>query len=404
MTVDFELTKEQKLMQQVAREFAFKEFTPQVAAEHERRGEFPWSLYRKCAQQGYIGMTWPLEYGGQGLSFLDSMIIMYELIKADPPLAAAVLAGNFGSDIIAEFGTHEQKAKWLPKVAKGEITTAGCFTEPAGGSDISRRLDTQAVKDGEYWVINGAKTFITNGTTATVFVTLVQTDLNVQPPYRGQTEFIVERGSGVEASAFKEKMGWFTSPTAEVRFNDVRVKDEDIVGGPENLNRGFYLGLRFLDAARCAIGVHAAATAEAALEKAISYCKERAAFGRRIGGFQGLAFRIVEMASKIEFLKVFALKASWLVDKAKEAFTRGEISVVEESVKIASMLKWYAARTAVEACDLALDVMAGYGYIESDIQRWYRFAKSLEIVEGTKEIQKNTIARLIFGKEIVKTF
>lgn len=397
--VNFELNEEQKLIQKVAREFALKTFTMELAAEYERKGEFPWNLYKKCAEQGFIGMTWPPEYGGQGASILDSMIVAYELIKAEPPLASAVLAGSFGSDIIAIFGTHEQKAEWLPKVARGEITTAGCFTEPGGGSDISRRLDTQAIKRGDHWIINGTKTFITNGTTATIYMTLAQTDSEVQPPYRGQTFFIVEKGPGVEAYEFKEKMGWYSSPTAEVRFNDVHVTDDDIIGGPANLNMGFYIGLQFLDVSRCAVGFQGLATAEAALERAISYCREREAFGRKIGGFQGLAFRVVEVATKVEMLKNFAFKTAWLADRA-----RADSSYMEESVKLASMLKWYGAKLAVEACDLAMDVMAGHGYVESDIQRWYRFAKSLEIVEGTKEIQKNTIARLMLGREIVKTF
>ena len=176
MPLDFELTEEQKLMQQTAREFALKEFTSKIAAEYEKKGEFPWDLYKKCAQQGYIGMTWPPEYGGQGLGMFDAMIVASELMRAEPPLATAIMAGTFGSDMIAEFGTHEQKSKWLPQLAKGEITSAGCFTEPGGGSDIVRVLDTRAERVGGGWVIDGTKTFITNGTTASVFVTLVQTD------------------------------------------------------------------------------------------------------------------------------------------------------------------------------------------------------------------------------------
>jgi len=397
---DFELTQEQKLLKQTAHEFSIKYFAPKVASEYEKKREFPWDLYRKMAEQGFIGMTWPPEYGGQGASFTEQVIAHYELIRyGDPSLTNAVIAGSFGSDMIAHFGTHEQKAKWLPRVAKGEITSAACFTEPAGGSDISRKLDTQAVKDGDYWIINGTKTFITNATTASFFITLAQTDLNVQPSYRGQTEFIIERQNGIETTAFEEKLGWLASPTGQVVFNNVKVRDDDILGGPQNLNRGFYMGLMFLDQARAAIGVIAVATAEQALEKAISYSKERKAFGKPIAGFQGLGFRLVEMATKIEAAKSLVWKSVKMVEK-----TREDLSFAEESVKLASMAKWYSARVAVEACDLLVDVMAGYGYVESDAERWYRFVKQLEIVEGTKEIQKNTIARIMLGREILRAY
>jgi alkylation response protein AidB-like acyl-CoA dehydrogenase len=397
--IDFELTEEQKLIQQTAREFALKEIQPK-AKEIEQKHEFPWEIYRKCGQQGFLGMTWPEEYGGQGVSIMEAMLVVYELVKADPPVSAAVLAGTFGADMIAESGTQEQKAKWLPRLARGEITSAGCFTEPGGGSDISRVLDTRAERVGNEWVINGTKQFITNGTTASVFVTLTQTDTKVERPYRGQTEFVIERSDAIEARKYEDKMGWLASPTCEVRFNGVRVKDEDILGGPPNLNRGFYLGLMFLDFTRAAVGWQGLATAEAALQRALSYCGEREAFGRKIGGFQALAFRLVEMATQVEMLKSLCFRSAWLVMKAREdPGTYGE-----ESVRVASMAKWFGAKTAVQACDLAMDVLAGYGYVESDIDRWYRFAKCLEIIEGTKEVQKNAIARLMLGREMTKTF
>lgn len=397
--VDFELGEEQKLLQQAAREFAAKTFDPKVCAEYERRREFPWELYRKTAGQGFIGMTWPVEYGGQGASFFDSVVAQFELLKADPPVANSVLAGSLGCDAIAEFGTHEQKAAWLPRVARGEATSAVCYTEPSGGSDIARVLDVRAVRRGGLWVINGTKTFITNSTTASVYVVLVQTDLEASPPYRGQTEFVLGRRPGIEASEFEEKLGFYSSPWGEVRFVDVEASDQEVLGGPANLNKGFYMGLKVIDANRVGVGVAGVATAEAALERATSYAKERIAFGRRIAGFQGLAHRLVEAATKIEVAKAFMYKCAWLMDRA-----RRDGSLAEESVKLASMLKWYGARLAVECCDLAMDVLAGHGVVESDVMRWYRFAKILEIVEGTKEIQKNTIARIMLGRELTKTF
>ena len=400
MPIDFEFTEEQKLLQNAVRDFAQKELTRDRAVECERKHEFPMDLYRKCCQQGFLGVFWPPEYGGQGMSWMENMIILYELTRAEPSLASAIYGGLFGSDVINYFGTPEQKKQWLPKIASGEITCAGCFSEPGGGSDIARVLETRAVKNGDYWVINGSKTFITNATTASVFVTLVQTDVNAKPPYKGKTTFLVERGPGFEVNLLKGKMGWHASPTGEVTFTDLKIKDSDIVGGPANLNRGFYMALHSIDDARLGVGTTSIATAHAALDKTIAYAKEREAFGRKIGGFQGLAFRIVEMATKVELARSMVFRAAWLRVKSRQ-----DTSLMDESVKIASMLKWYGARLAVEACDLLVDVYGGTGYFtEEDVSRWYTFAKVNELIEGTKEIQKNAIARIMLGNDIVKDF
>ena len=400
MPIDFELTEEQKLLQKSVREFAVKELTRERALQYERNHEFPWDLYKKCARQGYLSAIWPPEYGGQGMSWLENMIILYELHRVEPTLASTIHVGIFGSDAINQFGTPEQKAKWLPRLASGEITCSGCFTEPGGGSDIARVLDTRAVKDGNEWIINGTKTFITNATTASIFVTLAQTDIQVNPPYKGKTTFIVERGPGIETNFLKGKLGWHASPTGEVIFTDVRVKEDDIVGGPSNLNRGFYMALSAIDDARLTIGVLSTATAEAALDKAVAYAKEREAFGRKIGGFQGLAFRLTEMATRVEMAKALCFKAAWLRVRSKE-----DPSLSEELLRLVSMLKWYGGRLAVESCDLLIDVYGGTGYFtEEDVNRWYTYAKSNELVEGTKEIQKNTIARIMLGSDITKDF
>ncbi len=401
MFTGFELTEEQRLLQEAVREFAKKELTPERSREYEEKEEFPWDLYRKMCQHGFLGLRIPEEYGGQGYGLMEELIVLYEAVKADPPLANTLHAGHFGANLLINFGTHEQKAKWLPKLAKGEITSAGMFTEPAGGSDLTRVLDTRAVKVGDkVWKINGTKTFITNAMTFSVACVLTQTDPSASPPYRGQTIFVVERKPGIDVTPIKGKMGWRASPTGEVSFSDVEVTDDDVLGGPANLNKGFYQAIAFLDEARVGIGCMGVATAEAALERAIQYAKERRAFGRKIAGFQGLAHRIVEMATRIELGKAMVFRAAKVVEKAKEDKT-----LMDEAVKLACMLKWYGARLAVEACDLAIDVLGGYGYIaDYDVERWFRFAKQLEIVEGTKEIQKNAIARYILGREAVQYF
>jgi alkylation response protein AidB-like acyl-CoA dehydrogenase len=401
MFTGFELTEEQKMLQMAVREFAKKEITPERSREYEEKGEFPWDLYRKMCQQGYLGVQIPEEYGGQGLGLIEELIVIYESMKAEPVLAYTAWTGHFGVDLLIRYGTHEQKAKWLPKFAKGEIVGAGFFTEPAGGSDLTRVLDTKAVKVGnKLWRINGTKTFGTNGTIFGVASVLAQTDPGASPPYRGQTIFVVERKPGIDATVIKGKMGWHASQTCEVSFSDVEVTDDDILGGPANLNKGFYQMVSFFDESRVRVACAGVATAEAALEKAIQYAKERKAFGRPIAGFQGLAHRMVEMATKVELGKSMIFRAAKVIERSKE-----DKALLDEAIKLASMSKWYCARLAVEACDLAVDVLGGYGYIaEYDVERWLRFAKALEIVEGTKEIQKNTIARYVLGREAVQYF
>jgi acyl-CoA dehydrogenase len=318
MFTGFELTEEQKMLQMAVREFAKKELTPERSREYEEKGEFPWDIYRKMCQQGYLGVQIPEEYGGQGGGLMEELIVIYESMRVEPVLASTAWTGQFGIELLIKYGTHEQKVEWLPKFAKGEIVGAGLFTESAGGSDLTRVLDTRAVKVGDkLWRINGIKTFGTNGTIFSVASVLVQTDPGASPPYRGQTIFVVERKPGIDATVIKGKMGWHASPTCEVFFNDVEVTDDDILGGPANLNKGFYQTISFFDESRVKVACAAVATAEAALEKAIQYAKVRKAFGRIIAGFQGLAHRIVEMATRIELGKSMIFRTAKVFEKSK---------------------------------------------------------------------------------------
>ncbi|MEM2202660.1 MAG: acyl-CoA dehydrogenase family protein [Candidatus Bathyarchaeia archaeon] len=402
MSIDFNLTEEQKLIQEAAREFAGKELSPEKSREYEERETFPWELYRKACEQGFLSMHFPEEYDGQGYGLLEHYICMYEIAKVDPPLADAIMMGaHFGVELLIDFGTHEQKAKWLPLLARGEIVMASMFTEPAGGSDLTRVLDTKASKvEGNKWKISGTKTFVTNGEIFTVANVLVQTNPTAEPPYRGQTLFVVNRTSGIETIPIKGKMGWRLSPTSEVTFIEALVADDDILGGPWNLNKGFYLTVQWLPIARTKIGCLSVAAAEAALGKAIKYAKEREAFGRKIGSFQGLAHRIADVATKVELAKSLLFRTMKVLEKA-----RIDKAYMEEASKLSSMIKYYGSALAVEACDLAIDVYGGYGYIaEYDVERWFRWAKKNEIVEGTKEMQKNTIARQLLGKDIARYF
>ena len=379
--MDFHLTEEQKEIQQAVREFCQKEFTPELAMEYDKKEEFPWELYRKAASLGFIGIHFPEEYGGGGYGVLENVLVVEEMCRADSTLGSALILGDFACDILLKVGTEEQKEKWLPKVAKGEIVSAGAFTEPARGSDITL-MDTTAVKQGDEWVINGTKTLITNAPIASFFITLCQTDPEASPTYRGQSLILIERDRpGVDVTKIGDKLGIRPSLTGEVSLSDVHVPAENLVG---ELNRGFYHSLYFFDESRIEIAAQAVGIAQGALDRALKYAREREAFGKKIAEFQAIQHKLADMATKIEAARLLTYKAAWTVDQ-------GKLDPI-----LASMCKTLAGRVAVEVADEAIQVFGGYGYIgEYEVERFYRDAKITELYEGTREIQKNTIARFL---------
>lgn len=382
--MDFELTQEQKDIQRAAREFAQAEFTPERGREYDEKEEFPFDLWKKACELGFIGVHFPEEYGGAGMGYLENTIIAEEFCRADSTIGSAIILSDFSSEVIMKFGSEEQKEEVLPKVASGKAITAGCYTEPEAGSDLTA-IRTKAEKDGDEWVINGTKTFITNAPIADYFVVLAVTDPNAQPRYRGFTTFLVRKNAeGLKINKITGKFGIRSSPTAEVSFKDVRVSEEDIIG---QLNRGFYQVLEFFDGSRIEIAAQALGIAQGALDKTISYVKQRKQFGQPIGAFQALQHRIADMAAQLEACRLLVYKAAWKYD-------RGEIDPA-----LTSMAKYYAGKLAVRICDEAIQMHGGYGYIsEYDVERFYRDAKITEIYEGTKEIQLNTIAKGLLGK------
>ena len=382
--MDFELTQEQKDIQRAAREFAQAEFTPERGREYDEKEEFPFDLWKKACELGFIGVHFPEEYGGAGMGYLENTLIAEEFCRADSTIGSAIILSDFSSEVIMKFGSEEQKEEVLPKVASGKAITAGCYTEPEAGSDLTA-IRTKAEKDGDEWIINGTKTFITNAPIADYFVVLAVTDPNAQPRYRGFTTFLVRKNAeGLKINKITGKFGIRSSPTAEVSFKDVRVSEEDIIG---QLNRGFYQVLEFFDGSRIEIAAQALGIAQGALDKTISYVKQRKQFGQPIGAFQALQHRIADMAAQLEACRLLVYKAAWKYDK-------GEIDPA-----LTSMAKYYAGKLAVRICDEAIQMHGGYGYIsEYDVERFYRDAKITEIYEGTKEIQLNTIAKGLLGK------
>jgi alkylation response protein AidB-like acyl-CoA dehydrogenase len=382
--MEFELNKTQKGIQKAVRDFCKGEFLKDVALELERKHEFPRKIWQKAGEIGLIGVHFPEEYSGQGLGSMEDIIVVEELCRGDSTIGSAIALASFASELILHNGSPEQKKKYLPEVAEGRMLSAGAFTEPDHGSDITT-MNTTAVKDGNEWVVNGTKTFITNGGLAGFYSVLCQTDANASPSYRGLSLILVEADRrGLSTADVGEKMGIHMMATAEVNLKDVRVPLSNLIGQE---NKGFYHVLHFFDESRIQIAAQALGTAQGAYDRAIAYVKQREQFGKKIAEFQVTQHKLADMATKIELARLITYKAAW-------NFDQGRIDP-----KLTSMAKMFAAKTAVEVSDEAIQLMGGYGYMaEYEVERFYRDAKITEIYEGTKEIQKNTIAGAILGK------
>ncbi len=383
--MEFELTKEQQQIQKAVRDFVKGEFKKDVILQLEEKHEYPVKMWKKAAELGFIGIHFPEEYSGQGMSVMENILVAEELCRGDSSVGACLMLADFASEIVLHFGSESQKKTWLPRVAEGEVLSCGAFTEPNHGSDITF-MDTSAVRDGDDWVINGSKIFITNGgPLAGFYSVLCQTNPDAQPSHRGMSLILVEADrQGVSAASVGVKMGIRMMHTAEVTFKDVRVPAENLIGKE---NRGFYQVLEFFDESRILIAAQGLGTAQGAFDRALDYVKSREQFGRKIAQFQITQHKLADMATKIEMARLLTYKAAW-------NFDQGRIDP-----KLTSMAKMVAGRTAVEVADEAIQLMGGYGYmLEYEVERYYRDAKICELYEGTKEIQKNTIASALVGK------
>jgi alkylation response protein AidB-like acyl-CoA dehydrogenase len=382
--MDFKLNKEQEEIVKAAQEFAKGEFDKDVALEHERTHSFPRSIWKKACDLGFLGIHFPEKYGGQDYGILENTLVVEAFCRQDSSLGIAVSLADFASEIILRFGTEEQKEKYLIPVTKGEALSSGGFTEPDHGSDITL-MSTTAVKEADEFVINGAKTFITNGTISNYVLVLCQTDPEAKPTYRGQSVILVERDTpGFTSEDVGEKMGIKMTSTGELSFNNVRVPVSHLVGKE---NRGFYQVLEFFDESRIEIAAQALGVAEGAFDRALAYTKQREQFGKKLAEFQVTQHKLADMITKIETAQLVVYKSAWNYDQ-------GRIDP-----KLTSIAKMYAGRTAVEVADEAIQLHGGYGYmLEYEVERFYRDAKIMEIYEGTREIQKNTIASALVGK------
>lgn len=380
--MDFELTKGQKDIQKAARKFAKGEFHRELALELEAKHEFPAELCGKAGELGFIGLHYPEAYGGQGYGCLENVLVVEEFCRADSSIGSATLLCGFAAENVLRFGSEEQKKRYLPPICEGREFFGGAITEPDHGSDINT-MATTAVREGDSWVINGTKTFISNAGIAHHYMVVCQTDRAAA--HKGQTMFVVPASApGLSVSSLGRKMGINLSPTGELTFKDVRVPHSSLIGQE---GKGFYQVLQFFDESRISVAAQALGIAQGAFDRALAYTKKRTQFSQKIAGMQLNQHKIAEMATKLELARLITYKAAWSFDQG------------HPDPAVTSMAKFYAARAAVEICDEAIQLLGGYGYMaEFDVERCYRDAKITEIYEGTKEIQKHTIARAVIGR------
>ncbi len=379
--MNFELSEEQEMIRQSVRDFAELEIRP-LAKDLDEKGEFSIDLTKKMGELGLFGMYLPEQYGGQGLDTLSYIIAVEEIARIDGSQAATLAAHNsLGIGPLFYYGTEEQKMKYLPKLCTGEALWGFGLTEPTAGSD-SRGTKTKAKLENGEWIINGSKIFITNGASEISIGSTVQT---VSAEENGRKEFtciIVDAGTpGFKQVAMHGKMMWRASDTAELYFDDCKVPEENLLG---KVGEGSKIMLSTLDNGRLSIAAMGLGLAQGAFELALNYSRERKQFGEPINKFQINAFKLADMATKIELARNLLYKACWLKDNNK-AFA-----------KEAAMSKLYCSEIAREVADEALQLHGGYGLMKDyEIERHYRDQRLLQIGEGTSEIQRLVISRYI---------
>ncbi|NQU35461.1 MAG: acyl-CoA dehydrogenase family protein [Bacteroidetes bacterium] len=379
--MNFELTEEQELIRETVRDFAEREIKP-IAQELDEKAEFSYDLTKKIGEMGLFGMNIPEQYGGQGLDTMSYIIAVEEIARVDGSQAATLAAHNsLGIGPLMDYGTEEQKMKYLPQLCTGEALWSFGLTEAGAGSD-SRGSKTTAELVGDEWVINGSKIFITN---ASVDISIGCTVQAVSVDEKGKkvfTTIIVEKDTpGFKRVSMHGKMMWRASDTAELFFDDVRVPKENLLG---KVGEGSHIMLHTLDGGRLSIGAMGLGCAQGAFELALTYANERKQFGKPISKFQINAFKLADMAMKIELARNLLYKACWLKDNGKPYS------------KEAAMSKLYCSEIAKEVADEAVQIHGGYGLMKDyAVERFYRDQRLLQIGEGTSEIQRLVISRLI---------
>jgi alkylation response protein AidB-like acyl-CoA dehydrogenase len=382
--VDFTFSEEQKQLRRSVREFADGEIGPHVM-EWDEASHFPTEILPKLGEMGLMGVIFPEGYGGAGLGYVEYAIVIEELARVDGSVGLFVAAHNsLCSNHIYKFGTEDQKKKYLLPLAQGKALGAWSLTEPEAGSDAGGTR-TIAVRSGDHWILNGSKTFTTNGTYADVCVAMAVTDRSKNS--HGISAFILEKGTpGFRPGKKENKLGMRASDTSEVIFTDCRIPSCQLLG-PEG--EGFISSLKILDGGRISIAALGLGMAQGALEAATRYAKQRKQFGRTISEFQSIQFKLADMATQVEAARLLVYQAAWCADRENVRFTR-------ES----SMAKLFASEVAVRVANECVQIHGGYGFTKDyPAEKYYRDAKLCTIGEGTSEIQRLVIARQLLDKK-----
>lgn len=382
--MDFTFTEEQQQLRRSVREFAEGEIAPHVL-EWDEASRFPHEIIPKLAEMGLLGIIFPEQYGGAGLGYVEYATAIEELSRVDGSVGLTVAAHNsLCSNHIYKFASEAQKQKYLVPLAQGKKIGAWSLTEPEAGSDAGGTRST-AVRSGTEWVLNGAKTFTTNGHYADVCVAMAVTDKSRES--HGISAFILEKGMpGFKPGKKENKLGMRASDTSEVIFSDCRVPQENLLGQE---GQGFVNSLQILDGGRISIAALALGMAQGALEAATRYAKQRKQFGKAISEFQAIQFKLADMATEVEAARLLVYQAAWLADQKSVRFT-----------KESSMAKLFASEIAVRVANECVQIHGGYGFIKDyPAEKYYRDVKLCTIGEGTSEIQKLVIARQLLGKK-----
>ncbi|WP_396169980.1 acyl-CoA dehydrogenase family protein [Flavobacterium sp.] len=377
--MNFDYSETQKMIAESARDFAEKYIRPHIM-EWDEHQKFPVPLFKKMGKMGFMGVLVPEELGGSGLGYHEYIAVVEEISKVDPSIGLSVAAHNsLCMNHILTFGNEEQKRKWVPKLASGEHLGAWGLTEHGTGSDAGG-MNTTAVKDGDDWIVNGSKNFITHGISGDIAVVIVRT--GEKGDSRGMTAFVFEKGmAGFTSGKKANKLGMRASETAELFFDDCRIPDVNRLG---EVGEGFIQSMKILDGGRISIGALSLGIAKGAYEASLKYSKERHQFGKAISEFQAIAFKLADMATEIEASELLLHKAAFLKNKSRNMTTLGAMS------------KMYSSEVCVKVSTDAIQIHGGYGYTKDyPVEKFFRDSKLCTIGEGTTEIQKLVISRNI---------
>ncbi len=378
-TIGFDYSETHQMVAASAREFAEQYIRPYIM-EWDETQTFPVEVFKKAGEMGFMGVLVPVELGGSGLGYHEYVAIIEEISRVDPSIGLSVAAHNsLCTNHILSFGNEEQKKRWIPKLATAEWIGAWGLTEHNTGSDAGA-MSTTAVKEGEDWIINGAKNFITHGKSGNIAVVIART--GEKGDSRALTAFVVERGTtGFTSGKKEDKLGMRASETAELVFDDCRIPDANRLG---KVGEGFIQSMKVLDGGRISIGALSLGIAKGAYEAALKYSKERVQFGKPISEFQGISFKLADMATEIEAAELLLHKAAFLKNEGREM------------TKFSAMAKMFASEVCVKVANEAVQIHGGYGYTKDfPVEKFYRDAKLCTIGEGTTEIQKVVIAKNI---------